>query len=71
MDPGCLGGAQQRDKRQGAETNAQGATPEYEDELNCAGDRALEQTVQRGSGLSLTGKIQGPSERNPVPRALG
>ncbi|XP_068040634.1 TATA box-binding protein-like 1 isoform X2 [Anomalospiza imberbis] len=55
-----------------AETDAQEVPDEHEEELlYCAADRALEQIVQGGCGVSLTGDTQEPSGHNPVPRALG
>lgn len=39
--------------------------------LQYVGDQALEQSVQKGGGFSLTGDNQEPSRCNPVPCALG
>ncbi|TRZ16444.1 hypothetical protein HGM15179_010667 [Zosterops borbonicus] len=67
-----LSGAKQQDQRQWAETDAQEALPEYEEELGyCAGDHTWEWMVQRGCGVSLTGVIQELSGHNSVPCALG
>lgn len=59
MDQASLGGANHQEMRQWAETDAQEAPPEHEEELiYCAGDRALELIAQRSCGVSLTGGIQ-------------
>lgn len=55
-----------------AEIDAQNVSAQHEEELLCcAGDQALEQIDQRGSGISLTGSIQEPSGHNSVQSALG
>lgn len=48
MDPALLGGASLQEMRQWAETDAQEAPPEHEEELlYCAGARALEQIAEK------------------------
>lgn len=49
--------AKQYDKRQWA----QEVPPEFEEQLYCAGDLALEQIAKRGCGVSLNGNISEPS----------
>ena len=59
MDQALLGGASHQEMRQWAETDAQEAPAEHEEELlYCAGDHGLEQIVRGGCGASLTGGSQ-------------
>ena len=64
--------AQQQDKRQRAQTEAQEVPVEYDGALlYCEGGRALAQVAQRGCGVSFSGDIQNPPGCRPVQRALG
>lgn len=72
MDQVLLSEAQQEDKRQWAETNAQEVPHENEEEqLHCVGDHTKEQVAQRGCGVSLTGGIKKPSGHSSVQCPLG
>ena len=50
-------GAQQQDKGQWAQTEAQEVPSEHEEELPSEGDGALEQVAQWGCGVSFSGDI--------------
>jgi len=65
-------GAQRQDKGQRAQTEAEEAPAEHEEELlHSEGDRAPEQVAQRCCGVSFSGDIQDPSRQGPVQPALG
>ena len=64
-------GAQQQDKGQWAQTEAQEVPSEHEEELTSEGNGALEQAAQGGYGVSFSGNIQDPPRRGPVQPALG
>lgn len=70
MEQALRDGAHNR--RQRAQTDALEAPPEREGRISVlCSDRALEQIVQRGCGVSLTGDIPEGSGHIPVPCALG
>jgi len=65
-------GAQQQDKGQRAQTEAQEVPSEHEEELlHSEGDRALEQAAQGGCGVSFSGDIQTLPGHGSVQPALG
>jgi len=65
-------GAQRQDKGQRAQTEAEEAPSEYEEELlPSEGDGALEQAAQGGCGLSFSGHIPDPHGQGPVQPAVG
>ena len=65
-------GAQRQDKGQWAQTEADTAPAEHEEELlPSEGDGALAQAAQGGSGVSFSGDIQAPPGRGAVQPALG
>ena len=65
-------GAQQQDKGQWAQTEAQEVPFEHEEELlPSEGDGALEQAAQGGCGVSFSGDIQDPPGQVPVQPAVG
>ena len=64
--------AQQQDKGQWAQTEAQEVPSEHEEELlPSEGDGALEQAAQGGCGVSCSGDIQDPPGQGPVQPAVG
>jgi len=65
-------GAQRQDKGQRAQTEAEEAPAEDEEELlPSEGDGALEQVAQGGCGVSFSGDIPAPPGGGPVQPALG
>jgi len=65
-------GAQRQDKGQWAQTEAEEAPPEPEEELlPSEGGGALAQAAQGGCGVSSSGDIQDPPGRGAVQPALG
>ena len=66
-----LSGAQQQDKGQWAQNEAEEVPSEHEEELlPSEGDGALEQIAQGGCGFSFPRDIQDPSAQGPVQPAL-
>jgi len=64
--------AQQQDKGQWAQTEAEQVPAEHEEELlPSEGDRALTQAAQGGCGVSFSGDIEDPPGHDPVQPALG
>ena len=65
-------GAQRQDKGQRAQTEAEEAPAEDEEEhLPSEGDGALAQAAQGGCGVSFSGDIPDPPGQGPVQPALG
>ena len=65
-------GAQQQDKGQWAQTEAQEVPSEHEEELlQSEGDGALEQAAQGGCGVSFSGDIQDLPGQGPVQPDVG
>jgi len=65
-------GAQRQDKGQWAQTEAEEAPAEHEEELlPSEGDGALAQTAQGGCGVSFSGDIPDPPGQGPVQPAVG
>ena len=65
-------GAQRQDKGQRAQTEAEEAPAEPEEELlPSEGDGALAQAAQGGCGVSFSGDIPAPPGRGAVQPALG
>ena len=65
-------GAQQQDKGQRAQTEAQEVPSEHEEELfQSEGDGALGQAAQGGCGCSFSGDIQDPRGQGSVQPAVG
>ena len=65
-------GAQQQDKGQWAQTEAQEVPSEHEEELlHPEGDGALEQAAQGGCGFSFSGDTQDPPGQGPLQPAVG
>jgi len=67
-----FGSAQQQDKGQWAQTEAQEVPSEHEEELRPSeGEGALEQAAQGGCGVSFTGDIQDPPGQCPLHPTVG
>jgi len=65
-------GAQRQDKGQWAQTEAEEAPAEPEEELlPSEGDGALAQAAQGGCGVSFSGDVPVPPGRGPVQPAVG
>jgi len=65
-------GAQRQDKGQQAQTEAEEAPAEHEEELlPSEGDGALEQAAQGGGGVSFSGDIPDLPGQGPLQPALG
>ena len=64
-------GAQQQDKGQRAQTEAEEAPAEHEELLYFEDDGALEQAAQGGCRVSFSGDIQIPPGRSPVQPGVG
>ena len=65
-------GAQRQDKGQWAQTEAEEAPAEHEEELiPSEGDGALAQAAQGGCGVFFSGDIQDPPGHGPVQPAVG
>jgi len=65
-------GAQRQDKGQRAQTEAEEAPAEQEEELlPSEGNGALEQAAQGGCGVSFSGDIPDPPGRGAVQPAVG
>jgi len=65
-------GAQQQDKGQWAQTEAEEVLSEHEEELlPSEGDGALAQAALGGCGFSFSGDIQDPPGQGPVQPAVG
>jgi len=65
-------GAQQQDKGKWAQTEAEEAPAEHEEELlPSEDDRALAQAAHGGCGVSFSGDIPAPPGRGAVQPALG
>jgi len=65
-------GAQQQDKGQWAQTEAEEVLSEHEEELlHSEGDGALQQAAQGGCGVFFSGDIQDPPGCGPVQPAVG
>jgi len=71
-DQTLFSGAQRQDKGQWAQTEAQEAPSEHEEELlPSEGDGALEQAAQGDCGVSFSGDIQDLPGQGPVLPAVG
>lgn len=65
------GGAQGQDEKKWSYTKTQEVSSQHEEEFYRESGRALEQAVQEGHVISLSGNIQNPPEHVPVFPALG
>ena len=65
-------GAQRQEKGQWAQTEAEEAPAEHEEELlPSKGDGALAQAAQGGGGVSFSGDIQDPPGQGPLQTTVG